>query len=390
MDAVVDTLAKLVAFPTVSDRPTTAIAAYLAERAEAAGFLVELFESSADKANVVASRGPRDTDGLVLSGHMDVVPVEGQAWTSDPFRLTERGDNLHARGACDMKGFLAAASEAVDRLPALTRELVLVWTHDEEIGCRGSARLVETLSAKGRRLPSLTWIGEPTSMQVARMHAGHTTVRLVLTGRPAHSSRPELGANAIRALGRVLAELEAFGAELARDRRYEDLLANPFTLVNPAVVEGGAAVNIVPEHAQLDVGIRCVPGVDSRRVVEALRARVATLDLGGVGVSVEVLQETQALLTRSGTELEALLLPHAHDPRMGAVPFATDGGNLARLGTEPLVFGPGSIDVAHRPDEFIPRGELSSSVDVIEQVVHARCVVPPERGGVESWSGPTV
>jgi acetylornithine deacetylase len=375
MEAVVSTLSTLVSFPTVSNRPTTAIAGYLAERAEDAGFRVELFQSSEHKANVVATKGPPGTDGLVLSGHMDVVPVDGQAWSSDPFELTEREGRLFARGAADMKGFLAAVLTACERLPPLDRELVLVWTHDEEVGCNGSAILADTFRAQGRSLPGSTWIGEPTSMQICRMHAGHTTVAIELHGEPAHSSRPQLGKNAITALGRVLAALEELGRDLARERRFEALLANPFTLLNPGVVAGGTAVNIIPEHVRLDVGLRCLPGVDSRALVAELERRLGALDLGGVSASVVLQQDAQALLTREGTLLERDLRPSAREPTLGAVPFATDGGNLAVLGTEPLVFGPGSIDVAHRPDEYVRAQDLVDTVGIVDRVVRARCLV---------------
>jgi acetylornithine deacetylase len=373
MESLVSTLSTLVAFPTVSNRPTTAIAGFLAERAEGAGFRVEHFHSSEHKANVVATKGPQGTDGLVLSGHMDVVPVDGQAWSSDPFALVERDGLLFARGAADMKGFLAAVVTACERLPPLERELVLVWTHDEEVGCNGSAILAESLRARGRTLPRATWIGEPTSMRICRMHAGHTTLAIELRGQPAHSSRPQLGKNAITALGRVLAALEDLARDLARDRRFEDLLDSPFTLVNPGMVAGGTAVNIVPEHVRLDVGVRCLPGVDGKALVAEIARRVAGLDLGGVTATVRLQQDAQALLTREGTPLEAELRSSARTPTVGAVPFATDGGNLAALGTEPLVFGPGSIDVAHRPDEFVPAADLVATVGVVERVVRARC-----------------
>ena len=374
MDPVVSTLSTLVSFPTVSNRPTTAIAAYVAERAESAGFRVEHFQSSEDKANVVATKGPPGTDGLVLSGHMDVVPVDGQAWSTDPFELSERDGKLYARGSADMKGFIAAVVEACERLPELDRELVLVWTHDEEVGCNGSAILAKTFRAQGRSLPKATWIGEPTSMQVCRMHAGHTTLAIELRGQPAHSSRPELGKNAITALGRVLRELENFGSALARDRRFENLLANPFTLLNPGVVTGGSAVNIIPEHVRLDVGLCCLPGIDSRAMVAELDRRLRALDLSGVSATVALQQDAQALLTREGTPLESDLRPFARDPKLGAVPFATDGGNLAVLGTEPLVFGPGSIDVAHRPDEYVPAADIVATVGVVECLVRTRCL----------------
>ena len=145
---MIDLLARLVSFPTISNRPLTELAALLAQRAEDAGMRVERFETEAGKCNVIASAGPRGTDGLVLSGHMDVVPVEGQDWSTDPFKLTESGGRLYGRGACDMKGFLAAVTDALPAIPLarLRRELVLIWTHDEEVGCLGSAALAGQLA----------------------------------------------------------------------------------------------------------------------------------------------------------------------------------------------------------------------------------------------------
>jgi acetylornithine deacetylase len=206
------------------------------------------------------------------------------------------------------------------------------------------------------------------------MHAGHTTLSIELHGEPAHSSRPQLGKNAITALGRVLATLEDLSRDLARERKFEDLLASPFTLLNPGVVSGGTAVNIIPERVRLDVGLRCLPGIESRAIVRELERRIQALDLGGVIASVAIEQDAQALLTREGTPLELDLRASARLPKLGAVPFATDGGNLAVLGTEPLVFGPGTIDVAHRADEYVPTDELVATVGVVERVARARCL----------------
>ncbi len=366
------TLARLVGFPTVSDRSVDAMAAYLAERAEAAGFRVERFETSPGKCNVVAAAGPPGTDGLVLSGHMDVVPVEGQPWTSDPFSLTRRGDRLHGRGACDMKAFLAATCVAVDRIGAasLQREVVLAWTHDEEVGCLGSRALADQLA--GRPLPGLALIGEPTSFRILRMHPGHAAARITVAGQAAHSSKPDLGRNAIRGAARVLDALERLADDWRRDVRFADLLERPFVVMNVATIRGGSAINIVPDRCVVEVGFRPLPGMSPEALFEELRARVEEAVPGEA--TAELLRVTPAMLTPEGTELEALLRRHAADERLGAASFATDGGNLERLGMRTLVFGPGSIDVAHQADEYVPVDELHRAVDVVERVVGERCV----------------
>jgi acetylornithine deacetylase len=372
-------LSRLVAQPTISSRPLTELAALLAQRAEDAGMSVERFETEPGKCNVVASAGPAGTDGLVLSGHMDVVPVDGQGWRTDPFQLTEVDGRLYGRGACDMKGFLAAVTHALPALPLnrLDRELVLVWTHDEEVGCLGSAALAGQLA--GRPLPSLTWIGEPTSLQICRLHPGHFTVDITCTGRPAHSSRPALGLNAIELAGGVIAAMTALAEELAGERSELPGLITPWTVVNTGCIHGGSAINIVPEHCVLKVGLRPLPGARTDALLERIRAHIAPLDAAAVdrGGSITVVrsQDTPGLLTEAGTALEALLRPDAAIPEVGGVPFATDGGNLARLGTRALIFGPGSIDVAHRPDEFVPCSALHTTRMAVERIVRARCMV---------------
>ncbi len=377
MRGVERTLAELVAFPTVSDRPVTGIAAYLAERAEALGMRVEKLDSAAPgKCNLVCSAGPQGTDGLVLSGHMDVVPVEGQPWTSDPFRLTRVGDRLVGRGSCDMKAFLAATMEGLARvdLRKLERELVLVWTHDEEVGCLGSRALVEQLA--GRPLPSLALIGEPTSFSMLRMHPGHAAARIVCTGRAAHSSKPDLGSNAIALAARVLAALETLAEDWRRDVRFAELLERPFVVMNVATIRGGSAINIVPDRCEIEVGFRPLPGMPPEDLYAQLAERACGVD--PAHVTAELLRVTPAMLTPEGTRLEAILRPHAARAELGAASFATDGGNLERLGVRTLVFGPGSIDVAHKADEYVPVDELHKAVDVVAEVVARGC------GGVDS------
>ena len=369
---VEDTLARLVAYPTVSDQPVTGIAAYLADRADALGMRVERLESpQPGKCNVVCSVGPQGTDGLVLSGHMDVVPVEGQPWSSDPFTLTRRGERLHGRGACDMKAFLAATLEGLATLDLrrLERELVLVWTHDEEVGCLGSRALVEQLA--GRPLPGLALIGEPTGFEILRMHPGHAAARITCAGRAAHSSKPDLGSNAIRLAARVLDALEQLAEDWRRDVRFAEMLERPFVVMNVARIQGGSAINIVPDRCVIEVGFRPLPGMSPEALFEALseRARAVAPD----AVTAELLRVTPSMLTPEGTRLEALLRPHARSEALGAASFATDGGNLERLGMRTLVFGPGSIDVAHQADEYVPVDELRRAVDVVAEVVARAC-----------------
>lgn len=370
-------LRQLIGCPTISNRPVDALAAILANRAEDAGGRVESIETAPGKRNLVARFGPPSPDGLIISGHMDVVPTEGQPWSSDPFRLTARDGQLFGRGTADMKGFIATITAALPALPLahLRRELVLIWTHDEEVGCLGSQSLAREYAEP---LPRHAWIGEPTGFEMCRMHPGHTTVRIHCTGRAAHSSRPGLGFNAIQLAGRVLTELETLANHWRTERRFEEHLEAPFTVMNIGEIHGGTAVNIVPDQCTIRVGFRPLPGDDSKPRVDAIVQCLAAVkrhaQFGGGDVVVETEQTAPALLTQSGSRLERALCGHAAHPAASAAPFATDGGNFQTMGIECMVFGPGAIDVAHKADEHINPADLARCESVAVDLVQQFCI----------------
>lgn len=375
MAPVVDELARMIAFPTVSNRPVTALAAHLAERAEARGFRIERFVPPGQdgKCTVVASAGPGDArPGLAISGHMDVVPTEGQPWTSDPFRLTERDGVLYGRGTADMKGFIAAVVTALERIPVaeLRRPLQLVWTHDEEIGCLGSAGLAAAWA--DRAVPQACWIGEPTAFQILRMHPGHVAMEVEVRGRAAHSSRPDLGLNAIEGAAAVVGAVRALAVELENERRDIPEMDRPWVAVNVGQIDGGTAVNVVPDRCVIRIGYRPLPGDAPAAVHDRLAEKIRRLELPQP-VHTRILRETPSLLTREDTPLRTVLADHADHAACGCASFATDGGNLARLGMAPLVFGPGSIEVAHQADEHVAVRDLVRTVDIAESVIRRWC-----------------
>ena len=376
----VSLLERLIAYPTVSSRPVDAIVADLAHDAETLGGKVHVLETSPGKSNVVARFGPEGTDGLTISGHMDVVPTDGQDWSSDPFKLGRRDGRLYGRGSADMKGFVAATMAALSDFPLrnLRRELALIWTHDEEVGCIGSGALAERWDRRQPSLPTQTWIGEPTDARICRMHPGHCTVEIRATGRAAHSSRPSLGVNAISLIQRVLAELEGLSDSWRQRKRFEDYLEAPYTVMNIGMIEGGTAINIVPDSCTLRVGFRPLPGLSTEDLFDEIddclvRVQQHARFLGG-DVQTRRVQTGPALLTEDGTPLHAALCHHAVSHESTAAPFATDGGNLQKMGLSCLVFGPGSIDVAHRPDEYIEEAALTECVDTVKTVIQRMCI----------------
>jgi acetylornithine deacetylase len=377
MERVVEELGRLVAYPTVSNRPLLELAAHLAQRAEDLGFSIERFvppgPMGQGKCTVIAAMGPDDAPGgLVMSGHMDVVPTDNQPWSSDPFQVVEREGRLYGRGTADMKGFIAATYEGLARIArsAYQKRLVLIWTHDEEVGCMGSAAMVQAM--EGRAFPTACWIGEPTEFHIQRMHPGHVGVEIVVGGRAAHSSRPELGLNAIEGASQVIEAVRAWAADLAQRRADLPEMERPTVAVNVAEIAGGTALNIVPDRCVVRLGYRQLPGQDPLALWQELEDRLHALRLPQP-VQGRVLRVTPSLLTRTGTPLQPWLAPHAASEHCSAATFATDGGNLAKLGMEPLIFGPGSISVAHQADEYVPIGELVQTVDIVERVVRRAC-----------------
>jgi len=367
-------LERLVAFDTVSCRSNLALLEFLAEYA--GGARVERFASpDGTKANLLVRFGPEREDraGLVLSGHMDVVPAEEEGWRGDPFRLRQEGERLCARGACDMKGFLAVATNVAREAGALEAPLVLLFTYDEEVGTVGARRFVES-GPPAASLPRQAIIGEPTELRVVRMHKGHLRVRITLEGVSAHSGYPHLGRNAIEAAGRVLASLRGLRHRLeqAGGPNAEHFPEVPFVPLNVGVIRGGVAVNVVPDRCVLEVGVRPLPGMDGAALAAAVREAVANA-AGDAPFGVEVLAESPPLLTGAGAPVHAALRELTGQEGDVAVSYATDAGWLARAGMDCVVFGPGSITVAHKPNEYVPRGDLERARGFLGRAVERFC-----------------
>ncbi len=371
-------LGRLVAFDSTSHLSNLPLVDFLADYLDRPGVRIERNPSAAgDKANLVVWLGPEPTaerHGLLLCGHLDVVPA-GEGWTSDPFQLAERGERYVGRGACDMKGFLAlAANAAAEAAPErLAAPLALVFTYDEEVGTLGARRLVETY-APARLLPAQAIIGEPTSCRVASLHKGHLKLRLTHRGVSAHSGYPHLGDNAIEPAGRTIVALAALRRALESEpalhaERFPEV---PFVPLNVGTVRGGSAINVVPELCVVEVGVRPLPGMSSgalaARIEAAARAAAAPTEL-----EVEVLSDSPALLVRKNAPIVQYLSTAVGQREPASVSFATDAGWLAELEIDCAIWGPGSIEVAHKPDEHLPKAELAAARPVLAAAVAHFC-----------------
>ena len=372
-------LARLVAFDTTSRYSNLPLADFLCDYLERPGVrLARVPSADGSKVALLARLGPGpglERRGLVLSGHMDVVPAEEEGWESDPFALADRGDRWVARGACDMKGFLALAANLLAEAAedgALAAPLALLFTYDEEVGTLGARRFVETWP-EDDALPRSAVIGEPTSLAVARLHKGHLKLRVTLHGRAAHSGLPHLGVNAIEPAGRVIGALAALRAELEQDvAPHADAFPEvPYAPLNVATVRGGAAINVVPDRCIVELGIRTLPGMDSAPLVERVRGAAASAAAPLVP-EVEVISDSPPLLVPAEAPIVRHLCALAGGPA-GSVPFATDAGWLQQLGLDCAIFGPGTIVAAHRANEWLPKGEFARAHGLLKKTVRTFC-----------------
>ncbi len=375
-------LAKLVSFDTTSRNSNLDLVAWIRDYLE--GWNVHVRESRNEdgtKANLHVIIGPERAGGLALSGHVDTVPVDGQTWATDPFSLQEVDGRLYARGATDMKGFVAAMLAAVPDLARRDRPIPvhLMITFDEEVNCAGARRLVRDMEESGLR-PSLCIVGEPSSLRPIVAHKGRLSLRVAVRGRPAHSSDPSRGVNAVHAAARAIAFVADEGDRLAREGVRANGFAPPHSTTQCGLMSGGAILNIVPEAAQFDVEWRTVPGDDAHALLGRLRDHVATAIQPAMraadphaGFTFTVLHQLPPLALPPDHALAALVTNAIGDNRSrpGHVSYGTEAGIYSDAGIASIVCGPGDIARAHKPDEWIGQSELDSCDAFIRRAVAA-------------------
>jgi acetylornithine deacetylase len=373
---VEETLAQLVAIDSVSARSNAALIAYAAEHAERLGMRVRTFpyrdERGVEKINMVATLGPTGDETkveLAIVGHTDTVPYEA-AWT-EALTLAESDGKLTGRGACDTKGFIAAALTAIEGCEAgrLNRPLALVLTADEEVGCLGAKRLAETRAVEAR----YSIVGEPTGLQPMRAGKGYCLAEVLVRGREGHSAYPALGASAIFRAARLITHLESIAEALKAERREE--FDPPFTTLNVGIVEGGTAKNIIAGECRFTLEWRPVPGQAASRLLDLLRdcvederARDEDFDC-----EIKVLRIDEGMETPGSSPL-VRMLEEATGRSAGTISFGTEAPEMQRLGAEAVVLGPGDIRVAHRTGEFVPIADLQQCVAILARAIEHFCM----------------
>ncbi|HTV90497.1 MAG TPA: acetylornithine deacetylase [Stellaceae bacterium] len=375
--AAVGILDRLVAFDTVSSRSNLALIDWVADYL--AGFGIASARSSAfdGKANLFATIGPPEAGGVLLSGHTDVVPVAGQAWRGDPFRLQERDGRLYARGSADMKGFLALVLALVPEAVArpLRVPLHLAFTHDEESGCFGAPALIQSLP-EGVARPRLAIVGEPTAMQVANRQKGCAFFRTRVTGREGHSSAPGRGVNAIAAAAEIITAICHVAAEAEARARPACGFEPPHTTLSIGTIRGGAAVNIIARDCEFEWDLRNLPDDDAAALKARIDAFIAA-DLlprmravfPGAAVETETVVNVPPLLPQTASPAEDLACRLTGADATTTISFASEAGLYQQAGIPAIVCGPGSIAVAHQPDEYIARSELAAGQGFLERLL---------------------
>jgi len=376
--ALIDMLKALVAAPSVSctsaalDQSNLAVIHHLAEWLEDAGFACDVrpLPDKTGKANLIATLGSGE-GGLVLAGHTDTVPYDDRRWSQDPFSLTERDGRLFGLGTCDMKGFFPLAIEAARRFDAkkLARPVTIVATSDEESSMAGA----KALAAGGRPKAQFAIIGEPTDWKPVYAHKGFMMVSIRLTGASGHSSDPELGRSALDAMHCTMGELIAFRAELGTRHR-DPAFAVDVPTLNLGCLRAGDNPNRICAQAELQIDLRVLPGMDGNALLDELRTRLeASAQSHGVVIEMEPVSEPVAPFAtpREGRLVRTLERLSGH--AAGTVAFGTEGPFFQQLGIETAIFGPGAIDQAHQPDEYLDARRIAPTVDLLTGAIEQLC-----------------
>ena len=376
--AAAETLERLIAFDTTSRRSNLELIAFAEERLAACGAeMRRVANSDGSKANLIACIGPDADGGVLLSGHTDVVPVDGQAWSSDPFVLTLRDGRYYGRGTADMKAFLALALAAAPDFAAqpLKRPVQLAFSYDEEIGCLGAPSLIRELLRSGPQ-PGVVIVGEPTSMETVSGHKGIATFRVTVTGKEAHSSLTHLGVSAIMEAVKLIALLSEIAQELERNADP----SSPFTPKGASLtigqIQGGTAVNILARECVFAFDLRAPPGVDVQKVLAPVFDLVARLDAElkarapEAGVRIETRSGTPSLNPHPDSEAEILARRLAGDNGAArVVSYAAEAGQFQEAGYSTVICGPGSIEQAHQPNEYLDVSQLERGAAFMARLV---------------------
>lgn len=377
-------LADLVGFPSVSLRPNGDIVSHIETYLGGHGISCQRdAHEDGERFNLLARIGPKADGGVLLSGHLDVVPADAAGWREDPFRLRREGGCLYGRGAVDMKGFLAMAlamaPEFQARADDLTEPLYLAFTFDEEIGCFGAERMPAFLEAAGAT-PRIAIVGEPTGMTPINGHKGGMELVTHVRGAAGHASKPAQGVNAILAAARIIEFINETAAACADQPASGSVFDPPFTTLSVGTIRGGEARNIIPDSCSFDWEIRAHPGDDPHLVLDQVNRFIEDQVLPGMlagnpacEVVTEMLSDVPPLAAKQGSEAAALISRLWTNQPPAVVSFGTDGAYFQEAGLDVIVIGPGGMAQMHQPDEFITEDAIDEGLLFLERLRDEMC-----------------
>lgn len=400
----VEWLKRLIAFDTVSRHSNLALIEEVQAYCISLGLEPVLTfndttdrEHSSNKANqskanlfvsVPAGGGLADTasatikGGIVLSGHTDVVPVDGQHWLSDPFKAEIRGDKLYGRGACDMKGFIACALNLLPQAVALSQQgqlrkpLHLALSFDEEVGCLGAPLMLEELSQRGIN-PDYCIVGEPSSMKMVVAHKGISVFRCSVHGKSAHSSLTHQGVNAISYAAKLIGFIDELASQLAESDQVDPMFDVPYSTLSIGTIEGGTATNIVPNLCEFTFDYRNLPSMGTQDILPVIEQRITELNQqmqqvdSQTGIKIEQLESVPAMTDTESEALQQLIAGLVQSSARHKVAYATEGGQFTNAGIATVICGPGSIEQAHKADEYVELAQLAECDDFLQKLLQS-------------------
>ena len=384
----IEWLKRLIGFDTVSRHSNLALIEDVQAYCESLGLSPVLtFNEDSSKANLfVTVAASNDSEqqitsgGIVLSGHTDVVPVEGQDWDSDPFEAVIRGDKLYGRGACDMKGFIASAlnllpkAVALSELGSLTKPLHLALSFDEEVGCLGAPLMLEDLKQRGIH-PDYCIVGEPSSMKMVIAHKGISVFRCAVHGKSAHSSLTHQGVNAISYAAKLIGFIDELAGQLAESDQVDPLFDVPYSTLSIGTIQGGTATNIVPNLCEFTFDYRNLPTMGTADILPAIKQKIGELNQqmqqvdGNTGIEIEQLESVPAMTDSESEALQQLIAGLVNSSARHKVAYATEGGQFTNAGIPTVICGPGSIEQAHKANEFVELDQMAECDVFLDKVL---------------------
>ncbi len=369
-------LTTLVGFDTVSRNSNLQLIDWVEDYLGTLGAMcARVISDDGKKANFYASLGPMKPGGLVLSGHTDVVPVDGQNWSSQPFSLIEKDDRYYGRGTCDMKGFIACALAAASDFAKadLARPVHFAFSYDEEVGCLGAPSLIEAIT-KDLPKPAAIIVGEPTDMRVVSAHKGQNSYRVHVRGKEAHSSLPHKGASAVMAAGLLMAELDSIARELQNAADPHNPFDPPYGTLTIGLIKGGTAVNIIARECVFHWDLRPLPSDDCAAIEARFAHKVDEVETQmrtcapDARIEFERMTSAPPLMADPQSAAEHIARLLTGDNQSRVVSYTTEAGQFQQAGFPAVVCGPGSIDQAHKPDEYVDIRQLALCLETLKKL----------------------